>query len=233
MSEIKTATGAAAGNRDSLATGSAVRREMHLPVATCDACHMLLICNCAENLHMPPTRGFQSFGVLIMKLNVPLKANTLPRSPFAIPPPPLYWHSWTRAANAACETINHEIENAADDDDSGDDLKSKSMQSRLLSQFRQAAESGLPPSTPTSRTLFPIPILTHVLRPFVPLLWPGRRKEVPERARALPQSKCLPRIRAPKVQQEERKGDGGDTLNIALFGREFKRYALAPDTKTP
>lgn len=92
MSEIKTATGAAAGirrptsNWDSLATGSAVRQEMHLPVATCDACHMLLICNCDENLHMPPTRGFQSFGVLIMKLNVPLKANTLPRSPFAIPP---------------------------------------------------------------------------------------------------------------------------------------------------
>lgn len=117
-------------------------------------------------------------------------------------PLPLVWHSWTRAANAACETINHEIENAADDDD--DDLKSKSMQSRLLSQFRQAAESGLPPSTPTSLTLFPIPTLTHVLRPFVPLLWPGRRKEVPERARALPQSKCLPRIRAPKVQQEGR-----------------------------
>lgn len=84
--EIKTATGAAAGNWDSLATGSAVRREMHLPVATCDACHMLLICNCDENLHMPPTRGFQSFGVLIMKLNVPLKANTLPRSAFATPP---------------------------------------------------------------------------------------------------------------------------------------------------
>lgn len=69
-------------------------------------------------------------------------------------PIPLVWHSWTRAANAACETINHEIENAADDyDDDDDDLKSKSMQSRLLSQFRQAAESGLPASTHTSLTL--------------------------------------------------------------------------------
>lgn len=84
--EIKTATGAAAGNWDSLATGSAVRREMHLPVATCDACHMLLICNCDENLHMPPTRGFQSFGVLIMKLNVPLKANTLLSQPLCHSP---------------------------------------------------------------------------------------------------------------------------------------------------
>lgn len=93
--EIKTATGAAAGNWDSLATGSAVRREMHLPVATCDACHMLLICNCDENLHMPPTRGFQSFGVLIMKLNVPLKANTLPRSPFATPPRLALLDSWS------------------------------------------------------------------------------------------------------------------------------------------
>lgn len=137
------------------------------------------------------------------------------------------WHFWTRAANAACETINHEIENAAaDDDNDDDDLKSKSMQSRLLSQFRQAAESGLP-----SR----FPILTHVLRPFVPLLWPGRRKEVPERARALPQSKCLPASSCPKSAAGGKEGEvnGGDTSNIALFGREFKRYALAPDTKTP
>lgn len=54
----------------------------------------------------------------------------------------------------------------------------------------------------------PFPILTHVLRPFVPLLWPGRRKEVPERTRALPQSKCLPRVRAPKVQQEGGREEG-------------------------
>lgn len=110
---------------------------------------------------MPPTRGFQSFGVLIMKLNVPLKAAvfapTPPFSPFSIPPSHhhLLWHFCSRAANAACETINHEIENAADDD-YDDDFKSKSMQSRLLSQFRQAAESGLPP-LPLTLSSIPIP----------------------------------------------------------------------------
>lgn len=113
--------------------------------------------------------GFQSFGVLIMKLNVPLKAHTA-GSHYATPPqsqPPapgrhlqLVWHFWTRAANAACETINHEIENAEDDDDGDDDdLKSPSpspspMQSRQLSQIPSLL----------------VPILTHVLRPFVPLL---------------------------------------------------------------
>lgn len=97
-----------------------------------------------------------------------------------------------------------------------------------------------------SRQLSQVPLLvirrlTHVLRPFVPLLWPGRRKEVPERARAGSQvaacPQCLPRVRAPKVQRIRRRGS--DRVcdvwahRISLYLDEFKRYALAPDTKTP
>lgn len=139
-------------------------------------------------------------------------------------PLPLVWHSWTRAANAACETINHEIENAADDDDD-DDLKSKSMQTRLLSQFRQAAESGLPPSLPSPLSLTSCAHLFHFCGQA------GARKCQSVRVPCPKPSACLEFV--PQKCSRREGGDGGDTLNIALFGREFKRYALAPDTKTP
>lgn len=95
------------------------------------------------------------------------------------------------------------------------DSKSPSMQSRQL---------GL--VYPLSLLL----LLVHVLRPFVPLLWPGRRKEVPERARA-------PKWSAPKGQptpkivlltQAATAVDADADVDV-----EFKRYALAPVTKTP
>jgi len=53
-----------------------------------------------------------------------------------------------------------------------------------------------------------------VLRPFVPLLWPKRRKEVPERARA-PQEK----LESPRGEATKREGsqvtrlDGGSSEN--------------------
>lgn len=70
------------------------------------------------------------------------------------------WHSWTRVANAACNTINHEIENAADNDigndDEDDDLKSpSSMQSRQLSQvsYSYSSSSSFPLSSQSQSTL--------------------------------------------------------------------------------
>jgi len=64
------------------------------------------------------------------------------------------WHSWTRVANAACNTINHEIENAADDDV---DLKSPSSM-----YAKQAAESGFVYTD--KKKCFKIKILVSELR---------------------------------------------------------------------
>lgn len=160
-------------------------------------------------------------------------APTPPSSPFSIPPSHLHlvWHFWTRAANAACETINHEIENAAaDDDNDDDDLKSKSMQSRLLIQFRQAAESGLP----FSPSFLPSPFsLTSCAHLFHFCGQAGARKCQSVRVPCPSPSACL-RVRAPKVQQEGRRGRWTEaTHRISLYLGESSNVTLLRPTQKP
>lgn len=107
--------------------------------------------------------------------------------------------------NAACKTINHEIENAAKDGDGdgGNSEQGAGIGNRGAGPFKVAklCKAG----SCAGHFL--------VLRPFVPLLWPKRRKEVPERARA-PQEK----VKNPRGEATKRQGsqvtrfDGGRFL---------------------